>query len=115
MKYFSHLNTAVHLLQQYDGRQPFGIFIKHFFSEHKKYGSKDRKNITQLCYAYFRMGKALQQLSVEERILTGLFLCSNEPNELLQHLKPEWNEKTILPLSQKIHDSRLTIHDVFPW
>jgi 16S rRNA (cytosine967-C5)-methyltransferase len=130
MKYFSHMNTAVQLLQQYNGSQPFGSFIKQFFSQHKKYGSKDRKNIAQLCYAFFRLGKALPQLPAEERLLTGLFFCSHEPNELLQHLKPEWNDKAHLALSDKIQllgygpghpdgtspDSyRNIMHDLFPW
>jgi 16S rRNA (cytosine967-C5)-methyltransferase len=130
MKYFSHLNTAIQLLQQYNGSQPFGSFIKQFFSQHKKYGSKDRKNISQLCYAYFRLGKALPQLPAEERILIGLFLCSPEPNELLLHLKPNWNEQARLPLAEKIQlinidpafaivssdkHSSFTMHDLFPW
>ncbi|MBO9201511.1 MULTISPECIES: RsmB/NOP family class I SAM-dependent RNA methyltransferase [Niastella] len=120
MKYFSHLNTAVQILQQYNGSQPFGSFIKQFFSQHKKYGSKDRKNISHLCYAFFRLGKALPQLPAEERIITGLFLCSNEPNELLQHLQPDWNGKAQLPLAEKIqlietHHSPCTIYDLFPW
>jgi 16S rRNA (cytosine967-C5)-methyltransferase len=120
MKYYSHLNTAVQLLQQYNGSQPFGSFIKQYFSQHKKYGSKDRKNISQLCYAFFRLGKTLPQLPMEERILTGLFLCSNGPNELLQNLKPEWNNNTHLTLDEKIQllaidHSPLTIHQMFPW
>lgn len=117
MKYFSHLNTAVQLLQQYNGKLPFGIFIKQYFSQYKKYGSKDRKNISQLCYAYFRLGKALPELPVEERILTGLFFCSNEPNELLQHLKPEWNEKTSLSSEEKCSmlNTQCSLRDIFPW
>jgi 16S rRNA (cytosine967-C5)-methyltransferase len=120
MKYFSHMNTAVQLLQQYNGSLPFGSFIKQFFSQHKKYGSKDRKNISQLCYAFFRLGKALPQLPTEERILTGLFLCSPEPNELLQHLRPHWNDKAVMPVAEKVQllktdHSPLTIHDLFPW
>lgn len=117
MKYFSHLNTAVQLLQQYNGSQPFGSFIKQYFSQHKKYGSKDRKNISHLCYAFFRLGKALPQLGEEERILTGLFLCSNEPNELLQHLKPEWNEQTHLSLEDKMHviAHPFPLSNLFPW
>jgi 16S rRNA (cytosine967-C5)-methyltransferase len=124
MKYFSHLNTAVQLLQQYNGSQPFGSFMKQFFSQHKKYGSKDRKNISQLCYAFFRLGKALPQLPVEERILTGLLFCSHESNELLQYLKPDWNEQTRLPLPEKIQlvndaqgvsGQKLTMYDLFPW
>jgi 16S rRNA (cytosine967-C5)-methyltransferase len=117
MKYYSHLNTAVQLLQQYNGSQPFGSFIKQYFSQHKKYGSKDRKNISHLCYAFFRLGKALPQLPAEERILTGLFFCSHEPNELLQYLKPEWNEQTHFSLEDKLqltgHSFPLT--DLFPW
>src|SRR6266542_2682374 len=120
MKYFSHLNTAVQLLQQYNGQQPFGSFMKQFFSQHSKYGSKDRKNISQLCYAFFRVGKALPQLAIEERVLTGLFLCSHAPNELLQHLKPEWNEKAHVSLAEKIHlltatGTPLTLNEIFPW
>jgi 16S rRNA (cytosine967-C5)-methyltransferase len=117
MKYFSHLNTAVQLLQQYNGTQPFGSFIKQFFSQHKKYGSKDRKNISHLCYAFFRLGKGLPQLPVEERILTALFLCSNEPNELLQHLKPEWNEQTHLSLEDKLQltGQPFALNELFPW
>ncbi|OQP51337.1 Fmu (Sun) domain-containing protein [Niastella yeongjuensis] len=115
MKYFSHLNTAVQLLQQYNGSQPFGSFIKQFFSQHKKYGSKDRKNISHLCYAFFRLGKALPQLPMEERILTGLFLCSPEPNDLLQHLRPDWNDKAHLPLLEKTALVALHLPELFPW
>jgi 16S rRNA (cytosine967-C5)-methyltransferase len=115
MKYFSHLNTAMQLLQQYNGSMPFGSFIKQFFSQHKKYGSKDRKNISQLCYAFFRLGKALPQLPTEERLLTGLFLCSPEPNEMLQHLRPHWNEKAQLTLAEKIQLTGIILHDLFPW
>jgi 16S rRNA (cytosine967-C5)-methyltransferase len=105
----------VQLLQQYNGSQPFGSFIKQFFSQHKKYGSKDRKNISHLCYAFFRLGKAASQLPAEERILTGLFLSSVEPNELLQHLKPEWNEQTHLSLVEKAQLVAITLTDLFPW
>ncbi|HEY8898554.1 MAG TPA: Fmu (Sun) domain-containing protein, partial [Niastella sp.] len=117
MKYYSHLNTAVQLLQQYNGSQPFGSFIKQYFSQHKKYGSRDRRNISQLCYAFFRLGKALPQLPAEERILTGLFLCSHEPNEILQHLKPEWNDQTQLSLNDKMQltTHSFTFNELFPW
>ena len=46
-----------------------------------------------LCYCFFRMGKAVMNTSFEEKILTALFLCSDKPNEILAALKPEWNEK----------------------
>ena len=55
--------------------------------------------------------------SIEEKILTGLFLCSNESSEVLAALKPEWNEKCKLPIDEKllIINSSLLISEIFPW
>lgn len=75
-RFYSHLNSAVTILQSYDGRIPFAHFIKNYFSQHKKFGSKDRKQITHLCYGYFRLGKSYTQLSTEKKILKGLQLCT---------------------------------------
>lgn len=101
MKFFAHLNTAVQVITLYKGQQPFGIFIKDFFKQDKKYGSRDRKNISHLCYCYFRLGKSFPALPVAERVVAGLFLCSAAPNEMLAQLKPEWNEKAVLPVEEK--------------
>src|SRR2546430_1733752 len=54
-RYHSYLNTAKKILQQYKGEEPFSSFIKKFFSAEKKYGSKDRKQITHLCYCFLRL------------------------------------------------------------
>ena len=55
--------------------------------------------------------------SIEEKILTGLFLCSNKSSEILNALKPGWNEKCKLPLNEKllIINSSLLISEIFPW
>ena len=70
---------------------------------------------------------------LQAHILTGLFLCSSQPNELLQQLKPAWNEKVHLSVEEKCeivnqnrstsplttHHSPLNAHlsplHVFPW
>jgi len=123
-RFHSHLNTVVQIIEQYKGEEPFSSFLKNFFSQNKKYGSKDRKQISHLCYCYFRLGKALKDIPIKERILTGLFLCSNESNEILKQLRPEWNEKNSLPVREKLFiinppDGRagysLLITQVFPW
>ncbi|MBS1564367.1 MAG: Fmu (Sun) domain-containing protein, partial [Bacteroidetes bacterium] len=41
-RHFSHLNTAAAILQSYRGEQPFHLFIKDYFKQDKKYGSRDR-------------------------------------------------------------------------
>jgi 16S rRNA (cytosine967-C5)-methyltransferase len=114
-RYHSYLNSAKEILSIYKGDEPFASFIKKYFSEHKKFGSKDRKEVANLCYCYFRMGKAAIDLSLEERILTALFVCSFEPNELLQNLKPEWDVKTRFSINEKLSSVNYQLSSVFPW
>ncbi len=98
----SHINSAKKILDTYQGDKPFAIFLKQFFASNKKYGSKDRKSIASLCFHYFRMGKAFTNISIEEKLLIATFLCETKDSLLLQDLKPEWNEKISLPVSEKI-------------
>ena len=123
----SYVKSSVEILGEYKGEEPFASFLKKYFGRNKKYGSRDRKQVSHLCYCYFRLGKALVNEPVGERILAGLFLCSDEPNEMLDMLKPEWNEKINLPVKEKLliiparlrqsggNYSLSSIEDVFPW
>jgi len=122
--HYSYINTAVEIIDQYKEQEPFSSFLKKFFNQNKKYGSRDRRQISHLCYCYFRLGKSIKDISIGERILIGLFVCSNEHNEILEQLKPEWNQKVHLQIKDKLliinpPDGRagysLLITHVFPW
>jgi 16S rRNA (cytosine967-C5)-methyltransferase len=124
MRFHSYLNNAVKIINRYKGEEPclsggqtFASFVKKYFSENKKHGSNDRRQISHLCYCYFRLGRAVPDIPVEERILIGLFLCSTGPNEILGQLRPEWNEKIDLPADKRllITNYSLLVKDVFPW
>ncbi len=115
MKFISHIGTAIRILEQYKGREPFGHFIKHFFSQEKKYGSRDRKTISHLCYCYFRLGHSLKEATKEERILTALFLCNQAPNEMLAHFKHRWNEAIGMSTQEKCSLINFPVTDIFPW
>jgi 16S rRNA (cytosine967-C5)-methyltransferase len=117
MKHFSHLNSAAAILRQYRGQQPFHHFIKDYFRQDKKYGSKDRKNISHLCYAYFRLGPSLAAMAIEEKILLGLFLCATQPGELLQSLRPEWNAAVQQTVKEKCVLAGITWEElsIFPF
>jgi 16S rRNA (cytosine967-C5)-methyltransferase len=116
-RYHSYLNSAVQILAQYNGEEPFASFLKKFFAAHKKYGSTDRKRIGHLCYCCFRLGKSLRTLSSEERVIAGLFLCLAKPDEMLATLRPEWNDKVALLPKEKyaLLSHQQSVHDVFPW
>jgi len=124
----SYLSTAVSLVQQYDGSIPLSDFLKQYFSLNKKFGSRDRKHVSHLCYCYYRLGQnpprslkgELLNLHnenlISERLITALFLCSQHPNGLLAQLNPELNEKAALVLNEKISllNHPFNIADIFP-
>ncbi len=91
-RYYSYINSAKEIITAYAGAEPFASHLKKQFAANKKFGSKDRRQITQLCYSYFRLGNSLQNAPMEEKLLAGLFLTNHNSNELLLHLKPEWND-----------------------
>ena len=129
-RYYSYLNTSAEIIKQYDGNVPLAVYLKSFFAANKKYGSKDRKQISHLCYCFFRTGKmfafnnpAKDDVLLKQYITAALFLCSQEPNDLLLQLEPQWNELAHLALADKFsilknHTSFFflsSLSSVFPW
>ncbi|MBS1513095.1 MAG: Fmu (Sun) domain-containing protein [Bacteroidetes bacterium] len=115
MRYQSYLNTAKKILELYKGEEPLASFLKKFFASDKKYGSKDRKYISSLCYAYFRLGKAAGTGSTEQEILTGLFLSENIYNDIIHFFKPDWDEWIGKPLKDKIAFVDFPVKNIFPF
>ncbi|MEP7237850.1 MAG: Fmu (Sun) domain-containing protein [Ferruginibacter sp.] len=115
MRYHSYLNSAKKIIESYKGDIPFAVFLKKYFNANKKYGGKDRKQIATLCYNFYRLGKALPQLPVEEKIIVATFLCEQTSIDFLHFHKPEWNDIITKPLAEKIEIAGFTTEDVFPW
>lgn len=83
MKYFhSYSDTANKILNEFKNEQPFASFIKIFFSKNKKFGSKDRKHITQICYAYFRVGHIFTTYDFQQKIKFALFILEDNIDNL---------------------------------
>jgi 16S rRNA (cytosine967-C5)-methyltransferase len=115
MRHHSYLNSAKKIIESYRGEEPFSLFLKKYFAADKKYGSKDRKQITALCYNFYRLGKALPGCSIEERIIIATFLCERSNNDFLAFHKPEWNDLITKPLPEKISLTGFAVEDIFPW
>jgi 16S rRNA (cytosine967-C5)-methyltransferase len=113
MRYYSYLNTAKKIIETYKGEVPFTAFLKKFFAANKKYGSQDRKQIAALCYNFYRLGKALSHATIEEKIITEIFLCEQADNPFLKFHKPEWNEMITKELEEKIKISGIDVASVF--
>tara|TARA_R110002096_G_scaffold324349_5_gene518429 strand:- start:1778 stop:2944 length:1167 start_codon:yes stop_codon:yes gene_type:complete len=116
-RYHSYLNSAEKILTNYSGKEPFSIHLKAFFKANKKYGSRDRRQVSHLCYCFFRLGKMAQSKSISDRVLIGLFLCSSETNPILDEIKPEWVDSVSFTVKEKLEflKEESLITDVFPW
>ncbi|MDP2388237.1 MAG: RsmB/NOP family class I SAM-dependent RNA methyltransferase [Bacteroidota bacterium] len=86
-----YLNTSIQLVEQYIEEAnkkfvPLNAFLKGFFKKHSKYGKRDRNNVSELVYAYFRVGNTFPKDKIEERITLGAFLCNSGSDNILYFL-----------------------------
>lgn len=103
MKYAAnYVKSAAAILSSFKNESPFSIYLKAYFAANKKFGSKDRKFIGQLCYQYFRTGKSLANLPLEEAIPVAIFLCNEQPNDWDILFSEEWMEAWSPELTERV-------------
>ncbi len=120
MRFQSYFNTAILLIGQYTGQEPFASYLKKYFSQHKKHGSTDRKQIAQLCYCYFRIGYVLPLEPVEQRMKIALFLTQENPGSWGFLFSAQWVAHWNHKMTERIHFMQLqyplfSSQTVFPW
>ena len=120
MRFQSYFNTAIKIIQLYDGLIPLQHFLKQYFSQHKKHGSKDRKYITHLCYNFFRLGKSFEDINAEEKLKLAIFLCNDNSGEWGFLYDDEWQSNWDNLLTKRLQFvekkySLFALSDVFPF
>ena len=101
--FYSYLNTAQVILSSYKFEQPFHVHLKSFFKRNKKYGSRDRKYISNLCFGFFRIGDAANDLTFKDQVIIGYFLSHEFDNGFLATLQPSWVDKIQLTIEEKLY------------
>ncbi len=90
------------------------IYLKAYFKQNKKHGSKDRKSIAALCYNYFRLGHAVKNLQLQERIMAGSFIVETNVPGIIKELKHGWKTMFSKSESEKIDDGfSISAKDIF--
>ena len=114
-----YLSVSQILVKDYNGLVPFSRILKKYFLHNKKHGSRDRKIISDLCFSYFRLGRALPTLSFDTRIKVALFLCKTNSKGYEELFEDEYlnnwsidNKIRLLFIEKKFSDFKL--YDVFP-
>ncbi len=115
-----HLQTAIGIIDAYDGVVPLAAYLKNHFAANKKYGSKDRKNISHCCYAFFRLGHALKNHPPEQRIRVSIFLQSKIPGPWAVLFEHSWLEAWVEDFDQRMTFVKkafpeFDLEHVFPW
>lgn len=113
-----YLTYARSLIENYQGKEPFHLYLKKYFSVNKKHGSKDRKIITSLCYDFFRLGIGVRsEIAIIEKLLLATFLVEQKPSRILEELKPSWNEMIKENVLKKIDSVKNIFNpaNVFPF
>ncbi|RDC54173.1 RsmB/NOP family class I SAM-dependent RNA methyltransferase [Pedobacter chinensis] len=96
------LRAFEQILISYDGNLPLHRFLPGYFKQHKQMGSSDRRWATRHVYSFFRLGKALPNLSNEERLCVADFLCHDTLSAVVEKNFPDLKEKTESPLAEKL-------------
>ncbi len=102
MRFQSYFNTAIRIIQLYDGTVPLQHFLKQYFAQHKKHGSKDRKYITHLCYNFYRTGKSFNDISTEEKLKIAIFLCNDNAGGWVFLYDNDWLDNWSNLLNERI-------------
>ncbi|MBC7934218.1 MAG: methyltransferase domain-containing protein [Rhizobacter sp.] len=114
-RFFSYINSSKKILDAYDGMQPFPFHIKKHFAANKNFGSKDRKTIAEICYAWLRTSHLFGRNLQDENIIHALFLCVDTQHPLLAALQPELNKKVSLGSGEKLSFLQLSAGSIFPF
>ncbi len=111
MHYAVHQDIANKLIAAYHGEEPLANYLKKYFAANKKHGSKDRKNISALCYAFFRNNVSDFPLAdkISDQINKEQFVQSHQIQPLLFiRIRPWQKEKVI----QKLQAANIEFKEV---
>ena len=114
-RYYSYINSSRRILDAYDGSQPFPFHIKKHFAANKNFGSKDRKTIAEICYAWLRTSHLFDRNLQDENIINAFFLCVETSHPLLDALKPELNAGVTFAVQEKLSLLKLNAASLFPF
>lgn len=98
----AQLRSAEQVLAHFEGEEPFPVYLKAFFRMNSKFGSRDRRQVSAFCYACQRLGHALPDQPLRERILAGYLLCVDDSAPVMEAVRPEWLEVCGRPLEERL-------------
>ena len=108
-----HQQIAENLLDNYQGQEPLANYLKKYFSANKKHGSRDRKSISEFCYAHFRQGdiKFPFEKNISKEINVSKFVASHMQQPLLFIRVRPWQREKVI---QKLKAAQIQFQEISP-
>ncbi|XZF16480.1 hypothetical protein ACTHGU_10090 [Chitinophagaceae bacterium MMS25-I14] len=102
MRYiWQHIHT---IIDTYNGGVPLTHFLKNYFRQNPKLGSRDRKILSEMCYSYYRCEKAIGNTVTDRdmRIQLALLLCATPSKHIINFLPENYKALENASLAEKI-------------
>lgn len=99
------------ILAAYKGEEPLHLFLKAYYKQHPKLGSRDRKMLSEMAYSWYRCSKGINdEVSFEDKVANCLALCKTENRHLKRLIEPfasdkiDLNRESLFPFDIDISD-----------
>jgi len=97
------LDHIQRIIRQYEGNPPLAAFLKHYFRQYPKLGSRDRKALSEAVYIYYRCRRFFSDEVPEETVIAqGITRCSSQNAFLQKMIPPQPVAPDMLP--DQLHD-----------
>ncbi|RZK18299.1 MAG: RsmB/NOP family class I SAM-dependent RNA methyltransferase [Pedobacter sp.] len=119
MKADHQLRAFEQILNSYDGNLPLHRFLPGYFKQNKQMGSSDRRWASRHVYSFFRLGKALSNLTQQERLCVADFLCHDTLSAIVERDFSDLKDDVQLSLAEKLQLIKnkypdFNLKDVYP-
>jgi 16S rRNA (cytosine967-C5)-methyltransferase len=112
MRFSYRAQQVNEVIRTYNYPLPFSEHLKHYFKRNPKLGSRDRRILRELCYAWFRVGRLVSR-PFEEALAYAVCVTANTLEYTLEEvIDPSVIERFALPVSVEEKFSRL--QEIFP-
>lgn len=116
-----HILSAVHCLERHAPGKPFHFTLQNFFKSNRGFGSRDRRRIKAMCYAWFRLGYSLKLSEKGEQVAWAHMVLNNEQGDwtaaLLEayDLPVTWFDTSLAERIKVLEDRfEFSYQDLFP-
>lgn len=111
----AYLSTAQHLIEQYSLQMPLPLYLKNYFRSNRKFGSRDRRYISELVFGYYRLPPDLV-MSIRDRMSWGACLGRRLPSVYFDKVMPELSSSSTLSFSDlySFFENKMGRVDWFP-